>query len=118
MRDFNSVKLENMRFRDGTFDVDTKIGRTYEYDIENHYRIDADRLVDVMSHIDEWISSVYNIANNKNIRRPFRATIDTGSETVHSISVKIEGQASFSETLSKEIDTEFSTSGQVQKKQL
>lgn len=116
MRRYKNVKIENVRIQDGSFDVRTDRSGSYTFKIENHYRIDSNKLPEVMKCVDEWIGSVYNTANRQGIDNPFDAEIDTSKGKVETVSVSMTGATGLSGSLSEEVSSNFLRSNQVQKK--
>lgn len=116
MRTYRNVKIENVRIQDGSFDVVTQKSGTYTFNIENQYRIDPNRLSDVMRCIDEWIATVYNTADRQGVEKPFNVDVDTDSATVEKVEVNISGSTRISQSLSEEVSNNFLRTDQVQKK--
>lgn len=117
MRSFDKVDVENVRYREGEMTVKTKRADNYQLELRNHYEFeDKKKLEEVAKSVDRWLSEIYDIAGRKKVRRPFVADIDTSSDSVTDIRVSIKSSR-IPESIHDHIDSEFSSSTSVRRKQ-
>lgn len=103
----NNAKVHSIR-TDGSLVVESRDGTEYNVKLRDFLYIEYDILSDVVNIADLWLSDVYGYADEKGVRYPFEATIQTRDDKLVEITVKTRlSSKDISDTLKSEILNEF-----------